>query len=392
MNVKFAKRVDNIKPSPIRELLKLTQQPGVISFAGGLPAPELFPIEEMKAASQKVLDREGKEALQYSTTEGHPPLRNFIAERMKSFGIATDPQNILITNGSQQGLEFTAKIFINDGDVILCESPSYVGAINAFNAYQPKFVEIPMDDQGMIMEELDKALKENPNAKFIYTIPDFQNPTGRTMALERRRRLVELAKEYGVLVLEDNPYGELRFEGEKMPPVKHFDTDGIVIYLGTFSKTFCPGLRIGWVEARPDIVRKYVLVKQGADLQASTLSQREISAFLEMYDYDEHINRVSEVYKKRRDAMLSTMQREFPANIKYTFPNGGLFTWVVLPEGMDAADVLKKALEEKVAFVPGSSFFPNGGNENHFRLNYGTMDEEKIIEGITKLGKVLREL
>ena len=392
MKSKFANRVNNIKPSPIRELLKLTQKPGVISFAGGLPAPEMFPIEGMKVASLKVLEREGREALQYSTTEGHPPLRQFIADRMRSMGIETDPANILITNGSQQGLEFTSKIFIDDGDVILCESPSYVGAINAFNAYLPKFVEIPMDDNGIIMEDLEKALNDYPNAKFIYTIPDFQNPTGRTMAIDRRKKIVELAKKYDVLILEDSPYGELIFEGEKMPPVKSFDKDGNVIFLGTFSKTFCPGLRVGWVEAQPDIIRKYILVKQGADLQTNSMSQREISAFLEVNDFDEHIQKIIDVYRSRRDVMLGTMAEEFPPEIKYSFPHGGLFTWVILPNGIDAADVLKKALELDVAFVPGSSFFPNGGNENHFRLNYGTMDEKNIIEGITRLGKVLKEL
>lgn len=392
MEITFADRVDSIKPSAIRELLKLTKQPGVISFAGGWPAPESFPIEEMKQVSLKVLEEQGKSALQYSSTEGYLPLREFIAKRMKLSGVKIEADEILITNGSQQGLDFSGKLFINPGDVVICESPSYVGALNAFRAYMPKFVEIPMDDEGMIMEDLEKALKENPKAKFIYVVPTFQNPTGKTMSLKRREKLVKLATQYKVPILEDNPYSDLRFEGEDIPPVKHFDTDGIVIYLGTFSKTFCPGLRIGWVAASPQIVRKYVLAKQGADLQANTMSQIELYKFIEMFDFDAHVEKVRDIYKKRRNAMLETMKKEFPSNVKYTYPQGGMFTWVELPEGIDAADIFKKSLESKVAFVPGSSFYPNGGNENHFRLNYGTMSEDLIIEGIKRLGKVLASI
>jgi len=392
MEIRYADRVDCIRPSSIRELLKLTQQPGVISFAGGHPAPESFPVEEMKKISVKVLEEQGKSALQYSSTEGYAPLREFIAKRMKDSGIEVEANQVMITNGSQQGLDFSGKLFINEGDVIICESPSYIGALNAFRAYMPKFAEVPMDDEGMKMEELEKALEQNPKAKFIYVVPTFQNPTGRTMSLERRKKLVELAVQYGILVLEDNPYEELRFEGDRIPPVKSFDKEGIVIYLGTFSKTFCPGLRIGWVAASSGIIRKYVLAKQGADLQANTMSQIELYKFLEEYDFDEHIKTVRNIYRKKRDVMLETMKAEFPSNLKYTYPHGGLFTWVELPKGICAEEILKKVLEQKVAFVPGSSFFPNGGNENYFRLNYGTMSEDLIIEGVKRLGKVLRAL
>jgi len=392
MEIRYADRVGSIKPSAIRELLKLTQQPGVISFAGGNPAPESFPIDQLKQASAKVLDEQGKSALQYSTTEGYKPLREFIAKRMNNSGIDIEADQILITNGSQQGLDFSGKLFIDEGDVVICESPSYIGALNAFRAYMPKFVEVEMDDDGMKMDELEKALKENPKAKFIYTVPTYQNPTARTMSLERRERLVHLAVEYKIPILEDNPYGDLIFEGEKILPIKHFDTKGIVIYLGTFSKTFCPGLRLGWVAASPEILRKYVLAKQGADLHTNTMSQIELAKFIEMFDFEAHVEMVRNIYKRKRDAMINTMKEEFPSNLKYTYPNGGMFTWVELPEGIDAAEILKKSLEHKVAFVPGSSFYPNGGNENHFRLNYGTMPEELIVEGIKRLGKVLREL
>jgi len=392
MSVKFAKRMEYIKGSAIRELLKLTEQPEIISFAGGLPAPELFPIEEMKQVSLRVLDTDGKAALQYSPTEGYMPLRRMISERMKKIEVEVPPEQILITSGSQQGLDFSGKVFLDEGDTVICESPSYLGALNAFKAYLPRFVEVEMDQDGMRMDALEKALQENPNAKFIYTIPDFQNPTGITMSLERRKKLVELAVKYNVPVVEDNPYGELRFEGEKLPAIKHFDTTGIVIFLGTFSKIFSPGLRIGWVAASPEIVRKYVLVKQGADLQCNSMAQREAAVFMEMYDIEKHIEKIIEVYRRRRDLMIETMKKEFPEGFTFTYPSGGLFTWVEMPEGLDAAEVLKKALEEKVAFVPGGTFYPNGGNENHCRLNYSCMPEDKIVEGITRLGKVFRNL
>ncbi|MFZ5354620.1 MAG: PLP-dependent aminotransferase family protein, partial [Bacillota bacterium] len=306
--------------------------------------------------------------------------------------MACDAKNILMTSGSQQGLEFTGKIFINEGDIVICESPSYLGALNAFKAYIPKFVEIPMDEEGMLIDELEKALIQYPNAKFIYTIPDFQNPTGRTMNLERRKRLIELANKYEMPVVEDNPYGELRFEGEHLPSLKSLDTKGLVIHLGTFSKIFCPGLRLGWVVAEQEILQKYIIVKQGADLQSSTIAQREVSKYLDMYNIEEHIENLIKIYRVRRDLMLDTMRAEFPSNVTFTHPQGGLFAWVTLPEGMDAKDVLKLALEEKVAFVPGEPFYPNGGNANHCRLNYSNMPEDKIVEGIKRLGKVLKSL
>lgn len=383
--------MEGMKASEIRELLKLTTKPEIISFAGGLPAPELFPVEEMKKVAVKVLDEGGQQALQYSTTEGFAPLREKIAARMEKLGISTEADRILITSGSQQGLDFTGKIFLNPDDVVVCESPSYLGAINAFKAYDCKFVEVPTDDDGMIMEDLEEILKTTPKARMIYVIPDFQNPTGKTWSVERRKQLLEIAGKYDLPIIEDNPYGELRFEGEIPPSVKAFDTDGRVIFLGTFSKTFAPGLRIGWVCASEEILGKYIMVKQGADLQTSTISQRELNAFLEMCSLDEHIEKIKAVYKKRRNLMLDTMKEHFPEEVKYTYPQGGLFTWVELPEYINARDLMIKALEKKVAFVPGGSFFPNGGHENAFRLNYSNMPEEKIVEGIKRLAEVLKE-
>lgn len=390
MEVRFSERAMGLKASEIRELLKLAEMPEIISFAGGLPAPELFPVKEMEEVAQKVLEKNGRLALQYSSTEGFAPLREIIAkERMAPAGVNVSANDIAVTSGSQQGLEFSARIFVNEGDTIICESPSYLGAINAFKAYRPNFVEIPMDDNGMIVDELEKALKANPNTKMIYTIPDFQNPTGRTMSDDRRKRVAELAAEYKVPVIEDNPYGDLIFEGKRHPSIKSFDKEGWVVYLGTYSKTFCPGLRIGWICASPQILEKYIIVKQGADLQCSSFDQRLTALFMETHNLNEHIEKIKVVYKNRRDLMIDSIKKYFPEGIKYTFPTGGLFTWVELKEGLDAADVLKEALKENVAYVPGGSFFPNGGHPNFFRMNYSCMDEEKIVEGIKRLGKVL---
>ena len=392
MTLNYANRMDGITTSEIRELLKLTQKPEIISFAGGLPAPELFPVEELKDISRKVLEENGTTALQYGPTEGYEPLREKISERMKKVHVNVKPEHILITNGSQQGLDFSARIFINPGDIIVCESPTYLGAINAFKAYEPEFIEVETDDDGMVMEDLEEALKNKDNIKFIYVIPDFQNPSGKTWSIERRKKLVGLANKNNIAIVEDNPYGELRFEGEIYPAIKHYDTEGRVIFLGTFSKIFCPGLRLGWVAADEEVLNRYIMAKQGADLQSNTMSQMEVSKFLEEYNIEEHIEEIKIVYKKRRDLMMKTIEEEFPKEVKYTYPEGGLFIWMVLPEHINARELAVKALEKSVAFVPGGSFFPNGGNENTFRMNYSNMDEERIVEGIKRLGAAIKEM
>ncbi|NBI06564.1 PLP-dependent aminotransferase family protein [Senegalia massiliensis] len=392
MKLNYSKRMDGIKASEIRELLKLTQQPEIISFAGGLPAPELFPVEEIKEMSMKVLEDMGTKALQYGPTEGYDPLREKIAKRMKKYGVETDMKNILITSGSQQGLDFTGKIFLDKGDVVLCESPSYLGALNAFKAYEPKFIEIPTDDDGMNMEVLEKVLKTTDNVKVLYLIPDFQNPSGRTWSVERRKKVIELANKYNLPIVEDNPYGELRFEGNMPPSIKSFDTEGRVIFLGTFSKTLCPGFRLGWTCADYEVLNKYILIKQGSDLQASTFSQMILDRFLTEYDLDEHIEKIKSVYSKRRDLMIKTMREEFPEDIEFTVPEGGLFTWVTLPESINARDLATKCIEKKVAFVPGGSFYPNGGNENTLRINYSNMDEERIVIGVKRLAESIKEM
>lgn len=389
--VKFADRMDLLKSSEIRELLKLANQPDIISFAGGMPAPELFPVEQVKAAADAVLDESGRVALQYTSTDGWPRLREQIAERMLAKNnIHTDASHILVTSGSQQGLDYSARVFINPGDVIILESPSYLGAVNAFKACQPTFIEIPTDEDGMIMEELEKVLATTEKVKMIYVIPDFQNPTGRTWPLERRKAFMDIINKYEVPVVEDNPYGELRYEGEYLPALKSMDTKGLVIYLGTFSKILAPGYRLGWVCAEDEILHKYNCMAQAAALQASTIGMMEVSKFIDMFDLDKHVAKIRECYAHRCKLMIDTMAATFPKEVKFTRPKGGLFTWVEVPEYIDTKVMAPQALEKKVAYVPGGSFFPNGGHNNCIRLNYSNMPDEKIVIGITKLAEVIK--
>ncbi len=382
--------MSQVKASEIREILKITENPEVISFAGGLPAPELFPIEEIKKINEIVLAEDGQKALQYTTTEGYHPLRIWIAKRMNHrLQTQFDADQVLITHGSQQALDLSGKVFLDEGDYVVCESPTYLAAISAFKMYGAKFIEIPCDDTGMDMDALEAQLEQNQRIKCMYVIPDFQNPTGRTWSLAKRKRIAELSNMYDVPIIEDNPYGELRFEGEHLPAIASFDKKGTCIVTGTFSKTYCPGYRIGWVAANSDLIKQYVLVKQGSDLQCNTMSQLAIAKFVELYDLDAHIQTITKVYKKRRDLAVQTMHQAFPKNVHFTEPEGGLFAWVELPEQIHAREVLEVALKENIAFVPGGSFFPNGGHENTFRINFSNMSEERIVEGLTKLGAIL---
>lgn len=389
---KFSERMNGMKASDIRELLKLTARPEVISFAGGMPAPELFPVEEITAAFNAVMAENGKTALQYGQTEGWAPLRQQIADRMKKVNsIAAEPKDIILTAGSQQGLDFCGKLFLNPGDVVIMESPSYLGAINAFNAYQPNYVEIPTDDNGMIMEELEKVLATTENVKLIYVIPDFQNPSGRTWPLERRQKFMEIVNKYEVNVIEDNPYGDLRFRGDFLPALKSLDTKGLVLYFGTFSKILSPGFRIGWICANDAVMEKLNLIAQAAVLQTATVNAMVVSKYLEMYDIDEHVAKILPVYKHRCELMISTMKETFPPEAKFTDPEGGLFTWVELPEYVNTRDLAAKALEQNVAFVPGSGFYPNGGNNHCMRLNYSGQSDERIVEGVKRLAALIKE-
>ncbi len=390
MSIRFAEKMNMVKASFIRESLKFSQKPGVISLAGGFPAPELFPIEEFKKACSLTLDEMGKSCLQYDTTEGYEPLRKYVAEvQMKNRGVVTTADDILITSGSQQGLDLVGKLFLDKDDIIICESPTYIGAINAFNPNMPKYVQIAMDDDGMKMDELEKALEENPKAKFIYTIPDFQNPTGLTLSLERRIKMLELAEKYNTPILEDSPYINLRFEGESLPSIKSFDKKGLVIHLGSFSKIFAPGLRIGWVNADAKILSKVNTLKQGADLQSSSISQRELYKLTQIYDFDAHIKKINALYSKRRNIMFEEMEKVFPSTVTYTKPKGGFFVWVTLPENIDTLDLLNAAMEEMVSFVPGFTMYADNPEKNKMRLNFASMDEDKMIEGIKRIGRLI---
>lgn len=390
--VSFADRMKQLKGSEIREFMALTAKPDIISFAGGMPAPELFPVKQVLEATKAVLEENGEEALQYGTTEGVTRLREQIAARMKAKNnIETDAAHILMTSGSQEGLAFSAQVFLNKGDVVLLESPSYLGAINAFKTCEPDFIDIPTDSEGMLMDELERVLETTTNVKMIYVIPDFQNPSGKTWSLERRKQFMEIVNKYEIPVIEDNPYGELRFEGEALPALKSLDTKGLVVYLGTFSKILAPGLRLGWICAEEKILAKYNFIKQAYSLQAPTLSMLVASKWIDMYDLDAHVEKIKECYKNRKNTMIAIMKKELPDSCKFTDPQGGLFTWIELPAHMNAKALSMKCLEQKVAFVTGTGFYPNGGHENTLRLNYSNMPEEKIVEGMTKLCAIIKE-
>jgi 2-aminoadipate transaminase len=397
---RYSFRAQRMGSSVIRELLKLTEQPDIISFAGGLPAPEVFPLKEFREACIAVLDTCGPQALQYGTTEGYRPLREMIARHTTRYGIEITADNILITSGSQQALDFIGRLFINNGDHVLVESPTYLGALQAWNAYGAEYISVPSDENGMIVDELETALRVGP--KFIYVLPNFQNPTGSTLSLERRKKLVELADKYGVPIVEDDPYGQLRFEGEHLPSVVSLDSEfrgpngghysGNVIYLSTFSKLLAPGLRLAWIIAPAEVIRKIVMAKQAADLHTATFNQYVAYEVGKGGFLDEHVKFIRQVYKERRDVMLEMMDEVFPSEVRWTRPHGGMFLWGILPQDMDAANVLQKAIEHKVAFVPGASFHPNGGGQNTMRINFSYSKPEVIREGITRLGVLLKEL
>lgn len=396
---RFAQRTQRMGSSAIRELLKLTEQPDIISFGGGMPAPDVFPIEEFSEACQRVLKDSGPLSLQYGATEGYLPLREMIARHSARYGIEVSADNIMITSGSQQALDLLGKILINRGDRVLVESPTYLGALQAWNAYGAEYVTVPMDEHGMVTDALEGALRSGP--KFIYVLPNFQNPTGVTLSGDRRLKLIELADRYGVPIVEDDPYGQLRYEGEHLSSVVELDSQfrdncatcyrGNVIYLSTFSKILAPGIRLAWVVAPPEVIRKLVQAKQGTDLHTSSFNQLVAHEVAKGGFLDRHVELIRDVYRERRDVMLAAMDGYFPAGVDWTHPEGGLFLWGILPETMSSSEVLKSAIEQKVAFVPGGPFYPTGGGHNTMRLNFSYSNPEKIREGIARLGKVIGE-
>ena len=383
---------NQLKDSGLGELLALAGKPEMYNFSSGFPAEELFPLRELEEVNRAILLIEGKQAVQYGSSAGYLPLREQIAARMKQvFHADCTSEQIFITSGSQQGLSLLAQLFLNRGDVVLVESPTYLGAINAFQLCGPKFVEVPTDEQGIIPEALEEILRTTERVRMMYVIPEFQNPTGVTWTMERRRAVMEIVNRYDFPVLEDNPYGELRYDGETMPALKSMDTKGNVIFLGSFSKILMPGLRVGWIVAEPEVLEKLNLLKQNVDLQCSSYAQRQVSYFMDLFDLDAHVSRLKELYRKRRTLLYDAIQKYFPAGVTATYPEGGLFLWVTLPEGMDAKALAPKAAARKVAYVPGAPFYPNGGHGNHLRLNFSTMQEDRIVEGVKLLGQLLRE-
>lgn len=387
----FSSAALNLESSIIRDILKHSNQPGVISFAGGLPAPELFPVEEIRLAADRVLTRFGTQALQYGLSMGYGPLREFIAERLSATGgTQLTADNIVITSGSQQGLDIVGRAFIERGDHVVCSRPTYLGALQAFNFYGVKYALMDMDDHGMMVEKLDPVI-EKYNPRFIYVVPNFQNPTGITMSEERRRLLVQKAQKYSLPIIDDNPYGELRYSGQSAPSIKQIGGQAVV-QLGTFSKTISPGLRIAWLAASRQLMGMFERVKQSTDLHTNHFCQYLIYEFVQDGALDRHIERIKTAYHERRDAMLRAMKEFFPDTITWTKPEGGLFLWARLPEGTDATALLPKAIEEKVAYVPGKPFHPDGSGISTFRLNFSNASLENIHEGIKRLGRVFADL
>ncbi len=385
---RLAQRMSRLKTSAVREILKVAERPDILSFAGGLPAPELFPVQAIADAHAEVLATEGQAALQYSTTEGYGPLREWICGHLKQRGRVANPDQVLITNGSQQGIDLVAKVLLDPGDLVVVENPSYLAALQTFGAFEAKFATVGSDDQGLRTDDLERLLATH-KPKLVYVVANFQNPKGTTLALERRRELVRMAQKHRFLILEDDPYGELRFTGEHLPSMASFDDEGVVVSLGTFSKTLAPGLRIGWVVGPKDFVRSLTIAKQSTDLHTATLAQRAVVKLLERFDYSAHLDALRPVYGQRANAMLDALKVHMPAGTRWTVPEGGMFLWVELPAGLSGDLLLPKAIEQKVAFVPGSPFFANEPRAEFIRLNYSNRPPELITEGMRRLGGVI---
>ncbi len=389
----FSDRISGVQPSAIREIFKVLGDPSIISFAGGNPDPSTFPADKMAVIAAELFEKQPSAALQYSVTEGYPALREKIANRLKTkFNIGTDNDSLLVLTGGQQGIDLTCKVLCNEDDVVICEEPSFIGALNAFRTYKTRLRGVPMDDDGMNTDALEEVLKSEPRAKLIYTIPTFQNPMGVTMSLEKRKKVYELAKKYGVIILEDNPYGELRFTGEDLPSIKSFDTDGIVVYCGSFSKILSPGMRMGFVSAPAEIAAKMTVGKQVTDVHSNIFFQMLVNRFLEEYDIDEHIAKIRVLYKEKCEKMISCLEKNLPEGCSITHPQGGLFIWCKLPESIDANVFSKELVKEKLAVVPGSAFLTDeSAKTSCIRLNYSMPTLEQIEKGTEILGRCIRE-
>jgi 2-aminoadipate transaminase len=388
---RLAERAARMRSSIIRELLKYALQPDIISFAGGMPAPELFPVREFDEACRHILAHQGQIALQYSPTEGYPPLKEFLAEMMSKYNIWVEPENILIVNGSQQGLDLIGKLFVDPGTCIITSAPTYLGALQAWNAYEARYRTVPLDDEGMFVEELEDLLSCGERPCFVYVLPNFHNPAGTTLSLARRERLAEIARHYDLVIIEDDPYGELRYEGEDLTPIFRLAPER-TIYLSTFSKTLAPGIRLAWVVAPKPIISRLVQAKQGADLHTGTFVQMVANDICQRGLLRQHVKRLRAVYRVRRDTMLEALEEHWPEGTCWTHPHGGLFLWARVPKHINTRDFLEKALATRVAYVPGFAFYPGEeGGENTMRLNFSNANEEMINEGIYRLGMALKE-
>lgn len=389
----FSKRMSRIKPSGIRAVQKrIAGKSDMISFAAGLPDPALYPLEDLRKAADTMLEKEGATAFAYGLTKGYGPLLDYLTDRMNNREhVECTKENICILSGSQQGLGLAAMTFLDEGDVVITENPSYLGAINAFRPYGAEFVGVDTDDDGIVIEDLERALEENPKTKLIYVIPNFQNPTGKAWTLERRERFMEVVAKYAVAVVEDNPYGDLRFKGEPLPHLRALDKKGQVIYLGSFSKILSPGMRVAWTCASKEVATAFESLKETNDLQSPELTQMLIYYYLKMFDLEKHIEEIQVVYKERCELMVEMIQKYFPAEIKYTDPEGGMFLWLELPEGLDSDAILDDALAAGIAYIPGESFFSFDGVKNTIRMNFTMVKDDQIRDGIRILGDVFRK-
>ena len=389
MNNLYADRMSKIPRSFVREILKVADEPDIISFAGGLPNPDTFPLKEFAESTSSILENSGAEALQYSTTEGYEPLRRLVSDRYAKNGLSIDPENILITNGSQQGLDLVAKVFLNHGDKVLVEKPTYLAALQAFGLFEPEFKSLPLLNDGIDLDVFRSMLEED-NPKLFYSIPNFQNPTGISYSLEKRKIIGELLNQNETILVEDNPYGEIRFMGKNLPPIKTFTDNSIL--LGSFSKVVAPGIRLGWIVAEDETMHHLVTAKQASDLHSNFFSQMIVHHYLTKYDVEDHLTMIREMYKGQRDFMIKMIRQYFPDGVKYTEPEGGMFLWVTLPGEMHAMELFEKTMEDNVAFVPGEAFYSEDPQKNTLRLNFSNSNNTKIEEGIKIMGKAIKDL
>ncbi len=393
MNYNFSNRISSLQPSAIREILKATADPAIIPLAAGNPAPDAFPVEEVRAISADILANRPIDALQYGVSEGYQPLRDTVKDWMKQReNIGREFDDIIIMSGATQVMDLTTKVLCNEGDTVICEEPSFIGSLNCFRSYNCKLKGVPVEADGMDVDALEQALKSTPNAKFIYTIPNFQNPSGATMSLEKRKRLYALAKEYSVMILEDNPYGDLRVSGEKIPTIKSMDTEGIVIYAGSFSKILSPGLRVAYCIAPKPVLAKMTVGKQAADVHTPCLNQMIVDEWFKRYDVNAHITKIQDIYRKKLNLMCDCIDKELGDFVEYVRPEGGLFIWCKLPDNVNMLEFVQKAVEKKVAVVPGNAFLMNDTDSTQYiRMNFSTPSDENIIKGVKILGEVAKE-